>query len=254
MNSEKVRIRITKWVVIAIWTMAVRSEVQATSVTITNASFEIPVLTPTGGVAPNSPNDSNQSFYNQTGWRAAVSNPNYDWVGEYYAAGWPFYTDPIPNGNQVGYIYGFPGTLWQTTSKAFLADETYSLTASLGQRTDSPFAASFLRLYVGTDTNLVSNNTLLKQFSVSVGPGSGKWFTQSMTFGPTDAGYAGFLAAHQGEPLIVALFSQGAILGSVDSETDWDSVQFAFIPEPTSLIWLTTWGLLVRGWRRREAP
>ena len=228
---------------IAVFVWAVQRPAQAGTISITNPSFEQPPLSQDSGLGGNNP-----SFFALTGWHATnVVVPADTGIWHYSPSPSGVYDDPIPDGVQTAYSYGYTGALWQATAKTFLPSEDYTLTVSIGQWKSVPFAPAQIRLYAGSDGTTLANNTLLKSVSIS-GPGAGKWAPYSLNFGSNDVNYASLLAANQGQPLIVAFYANAPNNGS--NEADFDNVQFSFVPEPGAL-WLLSLGAVLM-WRRRR--
>lgn len=125
--------------------LAYAASSQAASITITNPSFESPAGG--AGVVQNGV---------ATGW--AVSNADAG-VWNTSPVGWFFNAAP-PDGNQILFV-GFGGTsatVSQTLTANVLANETYTLIFSVGQRLDEPLSPYSVSLEANGTTVLASDS------------------------------------------------------------------------------------------------
>ena len=110
----------------------------ADSITISNASFEIPVQADGG--------------YTDVGYM-----PGWSGLGDFYAGVWnpeaADYTGDVPDGSQVGYIYinaTYPNSgLYQVLTNTLAADKMYTLTMQVGNTLSYNFAGYQVQLRAG---------------------------------------------------------------------------------------------------------
>ncbi len=214
----------------------------ATPITVVNPSFEDNVLA----------DGQSWSTINQTiGWNR-VDDPSRNWGTGIYN---PFNRAPsyvypgsndnpaggeleladdppgpgVPDGRNVAYVFQNNCAMWQQTSATLTAGLSYTLTAALGDRPDDANSDTPVQILAGTD---LATATLLAETVVGgVTIPNNTFQDYSVTFGPDSANYASLIAAHAGEPLIIAFRAASATLG----ETDIDNVRFDAVPEPASL-------------------
>ncbi len=127
----------------------------------------------------------------------------------------------VPDGRNIAYVFQNNCAMWQQTSAALTLNLTYTLTAALGDRPDDANSDTPIQILAGAD---LSTATLLAEFVVGgVTIPNNTFQDYSVSFGPSSPNYASLVAAHAGEPLIIAFRANSATLG----ETDIDNVRFS---------------------------
>ena len=133
---------------------------------IQNSTFESPAL----------PNMGNWS-YTVDGWdtQSMDGNPNHS-GGVWYAVT-SEYDDPIPEGNQVGFIY-YPSMMQQELDDVLEPETTYTLSVWVGHRETEWTDSYLIELLVG-------NNTIAS--IANYDPGYGSWDLLKMEYNSSDA-------------------------------------------------------------------
>lgn len=211
------------------------------AVTISNYSFETPVLAD-NGVSASIPNWNEDGDYFPANNHIGVYNPPLS-----------AYPGGVPDGNNVAIIFSLPpdagsgqpggGDIWQQTAKQLeITDASYSLSAYVGNELGVAQIATTFELRSGTN---YATSTLLKSLTVSGGNtdvADGTFAQFTLTWSQSDANFATLLAAHLGEPVIIA-FSVPANTGA-NSDIDLVQLSVTSVPEPASLTLLLP-GLLL---------
>jgi len=215
----------------------------AVVIPVDNHSFEAPVRS-NGGYLSTS---DEAYWFSQTAWHHSLGFPAYDNSSiQYFIIYNPvegnFTGSDTPNvglsdGSQGIDMGGSnPQSLWQKITSPLGTLEPYrdySLTVSIGRYASGNQPPMELRLIAGDDFT----GTLLEQLVIPYNAVANDSF-QDFTINFTTAEALAFLGAHQGESLVVELYSyQFAIPGQLGASGFLDNVRLSFVetPEPVSL-------------------
>ncbi|CCI38060.1 PEP-CTERM sorting domain-containing protein [Microcystis aeruginosa] len=202
-----------------------QGQVRAASVTILNPSFEDPI-------APQQPDGYFYSINDITNWViGGLSDPGYT-AGVDKPVNLPntsnvFFTDPIPDGSQVGSSNG--RTISQTLSATLQANTQYTLGAYVGRRlilTNVPSGYYNIELLAGS-TVLASNN--------SITPLAGEFELVTVNY-----------ASGVSDPLIGQALTIRLTSTSQPHQVNFDNITLdaSPIPEPSAILGLLGFGLL----------
>jgi hypothetical protein len=203
----------------------------ASSITINNPSFEIPALTCSAG-----PSCFQLSFTNWTGSGAAATfRPS---VG----AGQEFIS--LPDGLQVAAVSnGSSGDVFQDLTAMLAANTTYTLTFSVGQRSDVSFNAGYLVSVLANGVTLGSDT--------GATPASGAFTARSIIF------TTGAAPAQLGQVLRIDISAPATPLAVTQADFDAFALTAtpAGVPEPGvfGLTAMGLFGLLALARRARKA-
>lgn len=193
---------------------------QAATITISDPSFETPVLPP-GSFA----------FITGTGWTATGGTPVIDFPGTNQFAS-------VPDGNQVAILDDFngTGTLSQTFAATLSATTTYTLTFWVGN--------DLLLPYTGYTAALTAGGVTLTGDTSAVSPTAGRFLQDTITFN------SGSSPAQLGQTLGITLSDVGFNSVAFDEfQLDGSPTTLGAAPEPQTWM-LLGGGLLLLVWLR----
>lgn len=180
----------------------------ASPVTVENWSFTSPTVT-----SPNA-------------WEYGISGWEHD-GGEFFGGIWipssvnTPYTMPVPDGNSIGFLS--EGSIWQNTNHQIEANNKFTLSLDIGNRSDVYFPEYDVRLmaYGTEDTILASSSSLI--------PDEGLFSTLTLS-------YTALLGDQNiGKNLGIQIFSKGSQLNFDNVRLSNDGIPNP-VPEPATML------------------
>ena len=172
-----------------------------------------------------------------TTWEYGISGWEHD-GGDTFGGVWiptSGYTMPVPDGNSIGFLT--TGSIWQETIHVIEANNTFTLSLDIGNRSDVDFPDYEVSLmaYGPTDTVLASSGALI--------PGEGLFSTLTLS-------YTALLGdLNLGKYLGIEIWTGG-------NQLDFDAVRLSNdqnpVPEPASMLLLGTGLLGLAGYGRKK--
>ncbi len=148
-----------------------------------------------------------------------------------------FYTDPVPDGEYIGYLND--GSIFQSLDWVVAANNIFTVSLDIGNRMDDvPFPDAYgVELWAG-DTLLVSNGSIV--------PGEGLFSTLTMDYTVLEGD------SIIGSMLGIRIFSEGVQLNFDNLHISNDHIdQPAAVPEPTTVILLGSGLIGLAGFRKK---
>lgn len=223
----------------------------AAPITVTNHSFEAPVI---------APNTFNVNSPGPTGWQAyGTINFGGRSIGVLNPTTTNFYLDPVPDGSNVGVVFLMDNASNQSqfnnseagmrqTLATNLANNTqYTLTVEVGNLANGPQTDFQFNGFPNYRVDLMAGATVLASDNNTLLPGEGRFLTSTTSF-TTGAAHA--LA---GQALTIRLVNLNSAVGI---EVNFDNVRLDAtpVPEPTAagVVGIALVGMLARRTKRRN--